>query len=301
MGRQHKIMSGANMNSIIHWSTQCIDLPNVINGTSTVINNDYNVAKALADSHDLTWQILASLMIASGLLLTFAGYSLFYLTLAMTGFFAGFAITFGVTCGGSGSALAACIVGFLGACLFGYLTTRAERLGVYLIGTAGGFASYMCLNAIVLNKLYVLIPASHQTYTPALVCVSLALFGAVLAGYLEKHIIIGTTSIAGAYMVGFGADRLAFKAAHHNLNPLVLMSGGGCHSSQCYAVLGGIVLLAVVGFMVQMKKTSTEKYENRFSRIEYEYAPANDLYYDSENGMLTSANARRVSRERVVL
>jgi len=159
------------------------------------------------------------------------------------------------------------------------------------------------LNALVLNKLYAQFPATHQTYTPFLVAAILAALGASLAMVFERHIIIGATAVSGAYMVGFGVDRLAFHTAHHVLNPLVsltlpghagtcslleppsnrqshllsrcrhprrpsataprlsclplhvqvLASGGGCKTGQCYGVLAGMVVLAVVGWIVQLR------------------------------------------------
>lgn len=289
-------MSHSTEQSIIGWSTQCVSTA-VINGTASAIAGDYHHAIQLAEQNPHTWQVVAGLCIAAGLLLNLAGYSCFYFTLALAGFLTGLALLFGVTCGLSHSLLGALIAGFIGACLVAFLTVKAEKLGVLLMGAAGGFASYMFLNALVLNKIYEQFPATHQTYTPFLVAAVLAAIGAALAMCMERYIIIGATALAGAYMVGFGVDRLAFHTAHHVLNPLVLMSGGGCKDAQCYGVLAGMVVLAIVGWFVQLHHTAEK--ESPFSkRHDGEYT---EVYYSHDlEAPLRSGDVRRVSRERIV-
>jgi len=297
-GTSPRNMSHASAQSIIGWSTQCVSTA-FINTTASAARGDYHHMIELADQSHATWTAVSIVSLIAGLLLCFAGYQLFYLTIAAVGFLAGLVIVGGVVCGASNSALAAIIVGLIGAAIAAGLTVKAEKIGVLLVGAAGGFASYLYLNAIVLSKLYDVIPATHQTYTPLLICVVLAVFGACLAGYMEKYIVIGTTAIAGAYMMGFGIDRLAFANQHHNLNPLVLASGGGCKDTQCYGVLVGIVVVAIIGYVVQLRKTSKDEYKNKFSKVQVvdEYS---QVYFDPEANLMLTGAPRRVSREGIL-
>jgi len=285
-----------NVKSIIGWATQCVSTT-VRNNATSVINNDYAHVKAIVDEQSLSWDVAAVAMLLAGVILCFGGYSLFYVTLAIIGFAAGYAIFFGVTCGCSGSLIAAACVGVVGAILLAYGVTKCEKAGVLTLGAAGGFSAYLFLNALVLNHLYSAIPSTHQSYTPALVGVALVILGGVLAGCMEKFIIMFSTALAGAYMIGFGVNRLV-GALHYNLNPLTLMSGGGCHDAKCYGVWAGIIVLALVGYYCQYSRTSKEEYNNRFSRmvIEEEYVPAQYIQYD---GNPLVGAGRRVSREEV--
>lgn len=109
-----------------------------------------------------------------------------------------------------------------------------------------------------------------------------------------------STALAGAYMIGFGVDRLAFPKDNHNLNPLVLMSGGGCKDPACYGVMAGVIVLALVGYAVQLSRSNKEESHTRFSRVlvEEEYVPAAYIQYD---GQALTGVERRVSRENVIV
>jgi len=287
--------------TVISWCTSCISDAVLHNATDFINNTAHHAAHDVAVIHggDLTWDIIAAACILLGLLYTFAGYGLFYITLATTGFIAASVISFGLTCGSSGSAIAALIVGCIVGILGALIILRVEKIGVILCGIGGGLAAYMYLNGFILTHLYDALPQAHQSYTPYLVAAALVVLGAALAHCLEKPVIIAATAIGGAYAIGFGVDRLAFANEHHNLNPLVLMSGGGCHAVECYVEFAVILLLAILGMIVQYKRTSREECETRFSKRNdhrSQYMPA-QVYFDAEVGMPISAKERRVSRE----
>lgn len=115
-----------------------------------------------------------------GTLCTFYGYGLFYLTIAIAAFVFAFAVAFGAICGASGSAIAAICAGLVAGTFATVVLVRHEKLGAALCGACGGVAAYMFLNGVLLTHLYDLLPATHQSYTPALVAAVLGLLGAAL-------------------------------------------------------------------------------------------------------------------------
>ena len=76
-----------------------------------------------------------------------------------------------------------------------------------------------------------------------------------------------------------------------------MMSGGGCKDAQCYGVLAGMAVLAIVGWFVQLRHTAEK--ESPFSkRHDGEYT---EVYYSHDlEAPLRSGDVRRVSRERIV-
>lgn len=99
--------------------------------------------KALAAEESLTWNVAAVAMLCAGVLLCFAGHSMFYLSLAIIGFTLGYVTFFGATCGLSGSVIAATAVGLVGAILVVYFFTKYEKFSIALLGGAGGFTAYL--------------------------------------------------------------------------------------------------------------------------------------------------------------
>jgi len=297
--------------SFVTWCTRCVvDYVNLTVVDADVHTAASSAAAVAADHGDLTWTIIAAISMLVGLLFTFVGYECFYLTLGLVAFVTGTVFSFGLLCGASNSAILSVILGVVCGALITVLVLKLERVGAALCGAAGGAIGYMYLNALVLWRLYAAIPETHQSYTPVIIFVVLALLGAVLAVCFERHIIIAASALSGAYLVGWAADRLAFKSANHNLNPIVLISGGGCHEWECYALLAGIVVLAVIGIVVQERRTREDNHHDgepgvlrRFSKPRrvsgYEVA---ELQYDPEApaAVLLATNERRVSREMVV-
>jgi len=297
--------------SFVKWCTKCL----VDAGANmTIAKADAHTAASdaayfLADHSSTSWTVFAAAAIAAGLLLTFLGYESFYLTFGIVAFTAASVFSFGLLCGASNSLIAAICVGVVAGALAVFICHKFEKIGAALCGAAGGVIAYMYSNGFLLSHLYKALPEAHQTYTPIIACTAMALLGAILVRCYERLIIIATTSLGGAYMIGFGIDRLAFKAANHNLNPLVLISGGGCHSAECYGLFIGIVVLAILGAFLQLRRTHDDKHHEgeptilvrRFAKARrpsgYEVA---EVYCDVEASIITSQNERRVSREMLV-
>jgi len=284
MGTRNMLSSS----SVIEWCTKCV--PNAANVTNAVDNAAHAFA---SDAHtNLGFQITAVLAVFLGFLLCFFGWSLFHITLCLTGGLIGLGAGFAFFCGATSSLIAASIIGAICGLLLASIIIKLEKLGIFLCGAAGGVVAYMYLNGFLLHFLYNAIPTAHQTWMPAVMCTIFALVGATLAFFGEKHIIILATAFGGAYAIGFGVDRLAFASEHNNLNPVVLFSGGGCSSWHCYITLAILVLVGLVGVFVQYKLSSNKKYDTRFSRrrAEEDYGV---LYLDQDTANTVILHSHR--------
>merc|ERR1711966_453317 len=300
--------------SFVTWSTQClVDFGANITVADTAAHTAADdAARYLSDHGDTTWTVFAIASIVVGILLTFLGYEVFYLTFGIIAFLSASVFCFGLLCGASNSLAAAIACGVLAGALATFLCVKFPKIGAAVCGAVGGLISYMYLNAFVLTHLYTAVPEAHQSWTPALFATLLCIVGAGLALCFERYLIIASTSLGGAYPIGFAVDRLIFKAADHDLNPLVLVAGGGCRSGECYGILVGIVVLALIGAYVQLRRTADDKHHEgepghlrRFSKemnpVGYEVA---DMAYTDhttvEQSILQGENQRRVSREMMV-
>lgn len=250
---------------VLQWCTKC--LPALANATTTASSAMSHLAQNEDSTLVLGFQLTSILAVILGLSFTFFGYNLFYFTLAVTGFAVGLGAFFGLFCGATQSLLAAVICGILGGIFLGFLIIKLEKLGVTLAGAAGGMMAYMYANGFILNHLYDALPKTHQAYTPALIATAMIVIGAILAHYAERPALIIATAFGGAYMLGFGIDRLAYGTEHAHLNPVVLFSGSGCSSAHCYGVLAIFVVMGIFGALVQWHRTShDERCQNRFSK-----------------------------------
>ena len=279
----------------ISWCTQCIS--NITNATQ----DQQEISNYIAANHDQAWLGIAIISVLSGILIAFYGYGIFYFTLGMAGFGAGFGIFFSILCGSTNEALWAVVAGCLGGIFLAWLVIRLEKYGVLLVGAGAGAIAYMYSNGFVLSHLYEALPEAHQSWLPAVLLSIMMMTGSYLAYAIERHLIIVATSFAGAYAVGFGVYRLA-GGESHDLNPIVLFSGGGCSGPECYSELSLLVLLALAGVWVQYRHTSQDKYRNRaskqeeYTRSEYQEA----LQSPDAKVIIIQGNQRRVSREFVV-
>ena len=91
----------------------------------------------------------------------------------------------------------------------------------------------MYTNGFVLTYLYKEFSATQQSWVPYAYASILALIGMVIAFKLERFLIIAVTSFTGAYAVGFGVIRLAWKSTHSDIGPLYLFSAPGCRDAFC--------------------------------------------------------------------
>jgi len=254
MGKHKRNMVSHDASEVIQWTTKCI-----ANFNSTAFDN--SIDQFSAGHHD-SYTFFAILSIILGTIVLFFGYSLFYLTLATAGFIVGATSGFFFLCGATEQIVAAGIGGAILGLLLGCLIVKLERLGVAVIGIIGGLVLALYTNGFVLNHLYDEFSETQQAWVPYVYASLLAMICMYLAFKLERLFIITVTAFAGAYAIGFGVIRLAWKSTHADIGPMYLFSGQGCGGAFCKWALLCIVVGAVIGLIVQLCVVG----KNRFSK-----------------------------------
>merc|ERR1712166_456062 len=206
MGKHKRNMVSHDASEVIQWTTKCI-----ANFNSTAFDN--SIDQFSAGHHD-SYTFFAILSIILGTIVLFFGYSLFYLTLATAGFIVGATSGFFFLCGATEQIVAAGIGGAILGLLLGCLIVKLERLGVAVIGIIGGLVLALYTNGFVLNHLYDEFSETQQAWVPYVYASLLAMICMYLAFKLERLLIITVTAFAGAYAIGFGVIRLAWKSTH---------------------------------------------------------------------------------------
>lgn len=240
----------------LEWSTKCI-----ANFNSTAFENSVD---QFAGEHHTAYQVSAVIAVVLGLVMLFAGYSLFYFTLASIGMILGGSLGFFLLCGSTHQIIAACIGGAIAGLLAGMIITKLEKLGIIVMGVTGGLIAAMYTNGFVMNHFYDQFSVAHQAWLPYVYAAILALIGVWLAFLLERIAIICATAFGGAYGIGWGTIRLIYGSKHAGIGPLYLFHGQGCDENFCKYALAGVVCLALVGVWVQLRNTSHKK--NVFSK-----------------------------------
>merc|ERR1711934_1083 len=242
--------------AVLEWSTKCI-----ANFNATAFESSID---QFADQHDTAYQTVAVIAILVGTIMLFAGYSLFYFTLATAGLILGGSVAFFLLCGTTHQIIVASIGGAVAGILLGSIVTKLEKLGVLAIGVAGGLIAALYTNGFVMNHLYDQFSALHQSWMPYVYATLLALIGIWLAFKLERIVIVCATAFGGAYALGWGAIRLIYGSDHADLGPLYLFNGQGCDEKFCKFALAAVVCLALVGAYVQFRGTCHK--QSRFSK-----------------------------------
>merc|ERR1711934_48420 len=262
MGIQSKNMVHLNLSdtsAVVHWSTKCI-------AKSFNATEFENSVEQFADSHSHEYTAFAVIGIVLGLLMLFAGYSLFYFTLGAAGFLLGGCLGFFLLCGATSEVVAAAVAGAVCALFVGFIVTKVEKLGGLTVGIAGGLVAAIYTNGFVMTHLYNQFSALNQSWMPYVYAGLPSLVGIWLAFKLERILIIVVTSFGGAYAIGWATVRLIYGDEHTELGPIYLFSGNGCEDKFCKLALAAICVLAMVGIAVQINNTAESK--NRFSRDE---------------------------------
>lgn len=247
-------ISDHDATEVIAWTTKCI-----ANFNATQFENS---VEQFSQEHHASYQTFAVLAIVLGAFFLFFGYSLFYLTLALSGFILGAAAGFFLICGATSEIIAAGICGALGGLLLGLMLVKLEKVGVAAMGIAGGLVAAIYTNGFVMHYLYEQFSDLHQSWIPYVYAGILALIGCLLALQFERWIIIIVTSFGGAYALGWGIIRLAWHTEHADMGPLGLFSGQGCGDSFCKIALLCIIGGGLIGMIFQLHYTR----ENRFSK-----------------------------------
>jgi len=158
-------------------------------------------------------------LVVVGLAYCFSGFSLFQPTLFLTGFFLAANVTltalnnsgaFGAA-GYSSTTLRLIYLAIsIGAGLIGgWLLVCCWGIGIYVIGLLGGYAAA--------NLLISAIPTQISLAVRIVIIVLFCIVGTVLIHYFEKAIIIGATSIAGAYVTVLGIDMVVNRGIAYDL------------------------------------------------------------------------------------
>jgi len=240
---------------VIGWTTKCIS-----NFNSTAFDNSID---QFAAGHHESYTAMAIIAIAVGTIMLFFGYSLFYLTLALAGFLVGATAGFFLLCGATEQIIAAGVGGAVLGVLMGSLIIKLEKIGVAVMGIVGGIVVAMYTNGFVLTYLYKEFSATQQSWVPYAYASILGLIGMVIAFKLERILIIAVTSFTGAYAVGFGVIRLAWKSTHSDIGPLYLFSAPGCRDAFCKWALLCIVVGGIIGMLVQLYVVGDSKFSKK--------------------------------------
>jgi hypothetical protein len=248
-------MVSSDASEVIQWTTKCIS-----NFNSTAF--DSSIDQFAAENHE-AYTTFAVVAIVIGVIMLFFGYSLFYFTLATTGFLVGASAGFFFLCGATEQIVAAGIGGAILGVLMGILIIKLEKIGVAVMGIVGGIIVAMYTNGFVMTHLYAEFSATQKSWVPYAYATLLAIIFMIIAFKLERFLIIAVTSFAGAYAVGFGVIRLAWKSTHADIGPLYLFSAPGCRDAFCKWALLCIVVGGIIGMLVQLYVV---KNKNKFSK-----------------------------------
>lgn len=196
--------------------------------------------------------IFGILALVIGLLFTFFGRYLFRTVIFIAGFYFFALLTFTILVnaepmsadgksqwGSNRTAIyfGTCFsIGLVGGLLLSWLW----RVGLFILGCLGGFFLAMTIAM-----------APFDTIGRNVFIAILTIFGGFLALFLEHHVIIVSTAIAGAFSFAFGVDCFAntgFRQSTYailNGKPMLVLN------NQTYALIGCMVGIAVLGIIVQ--------------------------------------------------
>jgi len=195
-------------------------------------------------------------LVVIGLAYCFWGFSLFKPTLFMTGFFLAANVTlmalnnsgaFGASGYSSTSIRLIYLAISIGAGLIGgFLLVCCWGIGVYVIGLLGGYAAA--------NLLISAIPAQLSLAVRIVIIVLFCILGTILIHFFEKAIIIGATSITGAYVTVLGIDMVVNRGIAYDLQ-----HDEAPTTDSIYEVVAAIGL-ALVGMLVQFMRNRNRRF-----------------------------------------
>jgi len=195
-----------------------------------------------------------------GLLWVFLGYRLIKIVLFLAGFVVFFFILTAILEGYAKDTLAVWLryVIAAGAGLIGgFLFVVLRKVGYFLFGfVLGVIVSAIILGATPLAGYF------SSGLIPLIIILACGLVVAIATVFLSRHLLIIGTSVNGAYLVGTTADQMipGFKTGASSLLSHIISNFGNKISFvgdwKPYVILGGIVLLAVIGIIVQYRFTA---------------------------------------------
>jgi len=247
------IVSGIPPSTITPNNTDLLPLDGQNTTDAVAINTTYYAAAAATlysprgvVNNDPGSYIIMVLLLVAGFAYCFYGFSLFFPTLFLTGYFLASNVVmyalqearpFLIAGSPTGTRLA--YIGIAAGCgvLVGTILVFIWPVGVYVIGLMGGLAvAELICNAV--NIPYVVVQV--------VLFAVLGLTSTVLVYFFERPVIIAGTALAGAYSMVFGADVVANWGLAYDLN-----TPGAVPGMQSAIEAGIVVVLWLIGMAWQ--------------------------------------------------
>lgn len=141
----------------------------------------------------------------------------------------------------------------------GFFMMKLERVGAAVLAGWGGFLIGLMLNEMVLYK------AESQALFWC-ITIGCAIVAAVLSFIFYEHVLINMTAFAGAYMLIRGISLYAGGFPNEFTLAEQLKAGDtSAFTNWFYLYMGGIVIVAIVGSVVQYKMNRGE--ETTYSKL----------------------------------
>ncbi|KAI8916762.1 hypothetical protein DFJ77DRAFT_414378, partial [Powellomyces hirtus] len=197
----------------------------------------------------------AIILIITGILFVFSGHHMFKLVLFIGGFYAGGLCSYivlsaienrGHSFGDSRDLLFFVITLVVGLAI-GTLFVCIWKLGLVAVGAMLGFTIAMLVLSLATNGLI------SQGTGRTIFIIVLTVVGGIAVLFLERPILVVGTSVAGAFAIMWGVD--VFTKAGLVEATRQFLAGNGTYqpTTWVYVELGGIVLIALVGILVQWR------------------------------------------------
>ncbi|KAJ3173285.1 hypothetical protein HDU88_004747 [Geranomyces variabilis] len=215
-----------------------------------------NVTNALANHVTVQSAVAAVVLIIAGSLVLFFGHRLFYPTLFVGGFFTFASLAYVIivnaepTSGYSNrSTLILCVV-LVAGIIGGLLSVCLVKLGITLVGAAGGFAF----------ALFVLSWRSggviESDLGRAIFIIACIIVGAIVIHFVIKSALIVLTSIAGAFGITLGIDFFARTGFAQTVQAILIkrtIVESDVSQGKVAALLVTTAVLAAIGMVVQFR------------------------------------------------
>lgn len=181
----------------------------------------------------------AGFAVIIGVLQCLFGYRIFKVVLGLTGFFAGFVLAFSILQDGG---ILALVAGLIGGMIGALLMSFFYRIGVFVVGA-------------FLGSVFGIFGLAVTGAEDGLIfLIVLSLISGLISLYVQKFMIILSTSFVGSWIAVAGVAFLLMGAAH----PLGLEHLFQSTGLTFYAVLVSWLTLGIAGMAYQFRSTAPE-------------------------------------------
>jgi len=228
---------------------------------------------------------LEILAILIGLLIVFAGYRLFRLILFISGFVIFYYICYHVLTtqiqywAEFWVLLISAGAGVLGGFFLLGLGLAAFKIAAFVFGFVGGsMLAYLLLAATPLSGVVKSVaPGSKwEIWIVVGIVLGSGLVVAIIAALISRGLLIIITAFVGAFIIGTAVDALAFSSVESRMLQSIIANGSLPPALtigwETYLILGGVVVLAVAGMVVQFRGTA-KHYHHHHGYHPPEYQP----------------------------